>query len=236
MNYQPLSLLCFLCLFTQISLATTKCADAYTSASYGLSHSKKALKAYNFEHQQYYAGRALEAMEKTRDLVGDCGCDAALDAIADSIENLEKATDPEDWDMGRYFSKRAVADTYAVLENLDVCSSKFQPDNSPGEALEDPSEKSNILSGEELDPEQEELARVLNAEATQKLIRLTQEMQELTALLASENSKVRLDKWPEVTAWTGSLSHQEAIRDHYAKETQKLYQRALETLSASRED
>lgn len=104
--------------------SSTSCEDAYTSASYGLSHVKKAFKAHNFDHQKYYAGRALEALEKTESLMGECGCGGAIDAIEEGVENLEEAMDPADWKMGRYYSKKAMENTYSLLENLDLCSSK----------------------------------------------------------------------------------------------------------------
>lgn len=203
MNNLHLSLLCFVFFTTQISLANTSCTDAYTSASYALSHSKKSLKAYNFEHQQYYAGRALEAMEKTRDLVGDCGCDTALDAITDSIENLDKAMDPEDWDMGRYFTKRAIADAYNVLDNLDVCSSEIPSDNSPGEALQNMPGDSNAQNGTPLSDEEQKLAKALAVKASQKLTHLKQDLQELTVLLACEDGKAMLETWPELKELSG---------------------------------
>ncbi|MCX2719432.1 hypothetical protein [Lentiprolixibacter aurantiacus] len=120
----PKFLLILTVLVSLICSSTPKssCADAYTSASYGLSHTKKAFKAHNFDHQKYYAARALEALEKTESLVGDCGCTGAMDAIELGIENLEEAKDPADWKMGRYYSKRAMEKTYSILENLDLCS------------------------------------------------------------------------------------------------------------------
>jgi hypothetical protein len=114
-------LLLTVCLATY-TLMGADCTDAYASASYSLSHAKRSLNANNFDHQQYYAGRALEAFEKARGLVVSCGCNGSMDAILDGIEHLSEALDPKDWDMGRYYTKKAVADAEALLSALDACT------------------------------------------------------------------------------------------------------------------
>ncbi len=235
MNIQHLTLLCFLCLFSQVSFATSSCTDAYTSASYGLSHSKKSLKAYNFDHQQYYAGRALEALEKTRDLLGDCGCDSALEAISDGIENLEKALDPEDWDMGRYFSKRAVADAYTILEQLDLCATESPSGSVTVEEIQVLSEESAKMEAD-LIHQKEVLAKSIHKEAVESLKQLRQHILGLTNLLDCGHAKDLLEAWPELEEWKGSFSRPEAVRAHYAQETEKMYKRALKAVKACREN
>lgn len=116
--------------------ANSNCTNAYSSAGYSLSHTKKALNADNFDHQQYYAGRALEAFEKTKDLVADCGCDSSLVPILKGIENLEKAIDPNDWELGRYYTKRALKNAYSLQESLDICTEKAATDKDTGEELQ----------------------------------------------------------------------------------------------------
>ncbi|PCJ94102.1 MAG: hypothetical protein COA50_13195 [Flavobacteriaceae bacterium] len=103
-------------------MSAANCDNAYSSAGYALSHTKKALKSDNFDHQKYYADRALEAFKKTQKLVESCGCAEALNSILDGVENLESAIDPEDWDAGRYFSKRAFANAQDALTAMDICS------------------------------------------------------------------------------------------------------------------
>jgi hypothetical protein len=91
------------------------------------------LNANNFDHQQYSASRALEAFEKSKELVENCGCESSLNAILDGIENLESSLEAADWDMGRYYAKRALANAQDLLGFLDMCSS-----NNPEETTEDP--------------------------------------------------------------------------------------------------
>ena len=90
-----------------VFFASANCDDAYSKASYALSHVKKSFSAKNFDHQKYYANKALEALEKAKQYVAVCGCDNALIPILDGIENLEKAMDPRDWEMGRYYSQKS---------------------------------------------------------------------------------------------------------------------------------
>lgn len=101
-------------------LVSAKCDNTYTSASYALNHAKKSFSSKNFDHQKYYAYKALEALEKAKKLIDICGCDKAVDPILDGIENLEKASDPKDFEMGRYYTKRAFADIQDLINQLDI--------------------------------------------------------------------------------------------------------------------
>tara|TARA_R110002049_G_scaffold47596_2_gene137163 strand:- start:330180 stop:330608 length:429 start_codon:yes stop_codon:yes gene_type:complete len=89
----------------------------------------------NFEHQKYYATRALEALEKTQKLAETCGCEPALEAIANGLDNLEKAVDQDDWDMGRHYTKKALENTQDVINQLDLFTQnnpdKENDSNSP---------------------------------------------------------------------------------------------------------
>ena len=100
--------------------ASAKCDNTYTSASYALSHTKKSISAKNFDHQKYYAYKALEALEKAKRLIETCGCDKAVDPILDGIEHLEKASDPKDFEMGRYYTKKAFGDIQDLINQLDI--------------------------------------------------------------------------------------------------------------------
>lgn len=110
------------CIFAaNISLAS-QCDNFYAKITYGLSHTKKALSATNFEHQMYYAERALIALEKSESFKAECGCDASEDKRLDAIEVLQKAVEPVDWDAGRYFSKKSMGIINEVITILDECT------------------------------------------------------------------------------------------------------------------
>jgi hypothetical protein len=109
--------------FSLISMGMhANCTNAYASAGYSLSHLKKSLSANNFEHQQYYAERALIAFEKVQAQIENCGCQASMNPILDGIENLETALGQEEWDMGRFYTKKALENSEELLNSLDVCT------------------------------------------------------------------------------------------------------------------
>ncbi|NAS32627.1 hypothetical protein GTQ40_16725 [Flavobacteriaceae bacterium R38] len=109
--------------FNSIEASGIDCAEAHSPATYALSHAKKSLKADNFDHQKYYAERALEAFEKTKALIENCGCQEALNAITQGSENLKKAAEPNDWDKGRFYVKKAYADAQNLISSLEMCTS-----------------------------------------------------------------------------------------------------------------
>nr|WP_299067681.1 hypothetical protein [uncultured Allomuricauda sp.] len=101
---------------------SNQCDNFYAKVTYGLSHTKKALSATNFEHQMYYAERALTALEKSKAYMSECGCEKSEDKTLDAIESLNKAIDPVDWDAGRYFSKKSMGIINELITILDECT------------------------------------------------------------------------------------------------------------------
>ncbi len=207
------------------------CTNAYASASYSLSHAKRSLEANNYDHQQYYAGRALDAFEKTRTLVEACGCDGSLDAILDGIEDLNNALDPKDWDMGRYYSKKAVADAQKLLSVLDACSlGDFAPGQStPGEDLATV-EDSGPVTEKLKDPEQLEaqlrlkrMAEIIQVEFVQKW----RELVELTGCSTLPSPLTDVEKRSEAALNAESL---EMTKSFYKEQFILLQKRALEAL------
>lgn len=101
---------------------SNQCDNFYAKVTYGLSHTKKALSATNFEHQTYYAERALIAIEKSKSYMKECGCVKSEDKTLDAIESLNKAIAPVDWDAGRYFSKKSLGIINELITILDECT------------------------------------------------------------------------------------------------------------------
>ncbi len=108
------------------------CTNAYAQAGYSLSHAKKSMSANNFEHQQYYAERALTAFEKAQTQIEGCGCEASNDPILDGIENLETALSQTEWEMGRYYTKKALENAQELLTSLDICTTNETPEYETG--------------------------------------------------------------------------------------------------------
>lgn len=115
-------LFAFAFIFAVNTSFSNQCDNFYAKVTYGLSHSKKALTATNFEHQMYYAERAMIALEKSKSFMEECSCAKSEDKTLDAIESLNKATSPVDWDAGRYFSKKSIAIINELITILDECT------------------------------------------------------------------------------------------------------------------
>ena len=87
---------------------SNQCDNYYAKVTYGLSHSKKALSATNFEHQMYYAERAKTALEQSKSFLAECSCAKTEDKTLDILETLDKAIEPYDWDAGRFFFEKGI--------------------------------------------------------------------------------------------------------------------------------
>ena len=150
----------YLSLFTCLLfgfIAQANCTNAYATAGYSLSHSKKSMSANNFEHQQYYAERALIAFEKAKAQIESCGCQSSMNPILAGIKNLETSLSQTEWDMGRFYTKKAVENAHQLLESLDMCSmddsqefgsdskESLVPETTEMQNLEDKIAKENIL-------------------------------------------------------------------------------------------
>ncbi len=112
----------FLCSFNTI--VPTPCLDLQASASHTVTYAKKSLKANNFDHQQYYAQRSLEALEHTQAYMAQCSCDAAQDPLLDTQEALERAMAADTWEKGRFYSQRALKFSRKMMGALDLCSAE----------------------------------------------------------------------------------------------------------------
>lgn len=109
------------------------CSIVYNMATYALSHSKKALKSNNFDHQLYYSGKTLESYKKIGDGMKNCDCKNATELIMDITHDAEKAADPVDWDRGRYYSKKVYLNTQELITVLDMWSASNPQIETPGE-------------------------------------------------------------------------------------------------------
>ena len=118
-SYVLFVLVCSFAINTSLS---NKCDNFYAKVTYGLNHTKSALSATTFEHQTYYAERALKALEKSKAFMEECGCTKSKDKTLDAMEALNKAKNPVDWDAGRYFSKKSKGLITELITILDECT------------------------------------------------------------------------------------------------------------------
>ncbi len=116
---QKIYLLFFSLLFFSMTMAQDGCDQIYATASYALNHSKRALKANNYDHQRYYAGKALDSYDKILALLEGSKCESLTEQVQDIIADAVKASDPVDWDRGRYYSKKVFNSTQELISLLD---------------------------------------------------------------------------------------------------------------------
>ena len=109
------------------------CSFVYNMATYAMSHSKKALKSNNFDHQIYYSGKTLESYKKIAGGMKNCDCKNATELIMDITNDAEKAADPVDWDRGRYYSKKVYLNTQELITVLDMWTASNPRIETPGE-------------------------------------------------------------------------------------------------------
>ncbi|RIV30623.1 hypothetical protein D2V08_16220 [Flagellimonas lutimaris] len=101
---------------------SNQCDNFYAKVTYALSHGKKAMEATNFEHQMYYAERALTALEKSETYMAECSCEKAKNKTLDAMETLEQAIKPADWEAGRFFTKKAIGEINELITIIDQCT------------------------------------------------------------------------------------------------------------------
>ena len=210
------------------SICFANCENAYASAGYGLSHAKKSMEANNFEHQQYYAERALQAFEKAKAQNENCGCDGIADPIYNGIENLKTALSQDKWENGRYYTKKALANAEQVLNNLDLCTLGQQPEEvviDQEQELLSTSQEQDAASSNTA--EDWEAKQSLKEKAEEELQALERSIQELARLFDCDRAlqivKERKSKSEEEIR-TQDFS---ALRSYYMSEVVALHNKAL---------
>lgn len=217
----------FLACFISLHAVKANCTNAYSSASYALAHAKKAMSADNFDHQRYYAERALIAFEKTQTLTEECGCETSADYIYNGIGNLTKAVDPKDWEMGRYYTKKAVANAQDLLVALDLCTS--------GESNQIPAGVSPQFSVSEeplKNPEELEAQLALKRMAEINIFEFEKSVKQLAGLLSCQEG---LDFNRILEPKTDEALEKESLeetKEFYRKQAVSLQLHVLEALTA----
>lgn len=173
-----------------VSFLHANCTEAHSSASYALVHTKQALKADNFDHQRYYAGRAIDAFEKTQQKMEDCDCKAAALAIEEALIDLRKAVDPADWKTGRFYTQKALEDAENMMNALELYTSgeAVPEDTAVSYATEiesTTSQKANLLDAQK---ELEEKQKVLMEQQKELQAKIAKQ-KELEAKLKKERSE-----------------------------------------------
>ncbi|TAI48658.1 hypothetical protein [Flagellimonas allohymeniacidonis] len=217
-----LSILAFFCVvFTS---QANRCDNLYAKVAYSLNHAKKGMTATNFEHQMYFAERALEALEKSKQYQEECGCAKSGDKTLDAMETLEKAIEPYDWEAGRFFTKKSIAQIHELITALDECTQ-----NDPADVIVEDSEETTIeneaYKASETDDNTEfeqQMVKVFDDHANARLDSARKAVEKLVLLSKTLNPHSNDSDNPD-----GLVAHQKA----YLQEAKKILEQGLEDLN-----
>lgn len=96
-----------------------ECEYAGSNMGYIKTQTQKAIAATNVSESHFLAYRALNALEKSKEQVHDCGCDDAIDFMLDALENLKMATRATSLDATRILLNRSLENTLASLQAIE---------------------------------------------------------------------------------------------------------------------
>lgn len=142
----------FLTLLIPIALQAqnSSCEKAYSKASYALLHVQKALKADNFDHQMYFAERAYEAFSETQESLQGCNCKTASEAVYEGVQNSQSAINPDKWETGRYFCKKALENARTLIDAISICNGSGSSGYTPSEITTDVGDISTSVENDAL--------------------------------------------------------------------------------------
>ncbi|WP_158973764.1 hypothetical protein [Cellulophaga sp. L1A9] len=130
------------------------CEYVGSNIEYITSQTKKALVETDLNKTKYQIYKAINAIEKTRTKLNDCGCNYASKNLFDGLDNLILATKTSSLNGAKVLINRALKNTSLSLESLKehhTHQSKYQPDVLTLNTTD--SEKNKFVSEETLERE-----------------------------------------------------------------------------------
>ncbi len=95
------------------------CDYAGSNIGYVKTQTQIALNTKDINISRFHTYKALNAIEKSKNQLGDCGCEAALKSIYKGLDNLKLATRVASLDGTKILLKRALENTMASLDELE---------------------------------------------------------------------------------------------------------------------
>ncbi len=95
------------------------CDYAGSNIGFVKTQTEKALVAEDVNQSRYFAYKALNAIEKSRDQIKQCGCEYAYKSIIEGLDNLKMATRVKSLQGTRILLKRALDNTIGSLDALE---------------------------------------------------------------------------------------------------------------------
>ncbi len=96
-----------------------ECEYAGSNMGYVKTQTQKAIVATNVNKSHFLAYKALNALEKSKKQVEECGCIDAFDFMKDALENLKMATRATSLDATRILLNRSLENTLASLQAIE---------------------------------------------------------------------------------------------------------------------
>lgn len=115
-TYTIAGLLAFL-LFSSFSF-NLECEHAGSNIDFAKLQTQKALDIKDINKARYYAYKALNAIEKTRKQLAQCGCEYAEKGIEEAISDLKNAIKAESVNASHILFERSLQHIVGTLESL----------------------------------------------------------------------------------------------------------------------
>jgi hypothetical protein len=113
------TILMFLVLFSMSSFDMSKaCEYAGSNIGYIKSQTERALAAEDINTSRFFAYKALNAIEKSKEQIEACGCDYAKESIYEGLDNLKKATRVSSLNSAKILLTRALDNSAGSLEAI----------------------------------------------------------------------------------------------------------------------
>lgn len=98
---------------------STACEYAGSNINFVKSQTQRAIAEDDINQARYYTYKAVNAIEKSRSQLADCGCQDATLNITDGLENLKKATRTSSINATRLLLNRALENILGGLEAME---------------------------------------------------------------------------------------------------------------------
>lgn len=116
-SHNSISIVVLVFLFSSFNVYKA-CEYAGSNINFAKKQTEKALAVEDVNLAHYHAYKALNAIEKSKDQLKECGCDYAAESIADGLKNLKFATKATSLSGTRILLNKALENTLGGLESL----------------------------------------------------------------------------------------------------------------------
>ena len=95
------------------------CEYAGSNINYVKTQTEKAIAVDDINQARYFAYKALNAIDKSKNQLKECGCEYAAESIAEGLSNLKLAIKATSLNSTRILLNRALENTLGGLESLE---------------------------------------------------------------------------------------------------------------------